>query len=80
MTCSFLNVWLSTWGEFPIPDELYKKTKWIKKRTTEHFCEDRKYIYVQEPDAVPENWPFFKWLHDMEVESGKPDEVTHEYA
>jgi hypothetical protein len=61
------NRYITAWGDFEIPDEIYKNTTWLKK---EYFLGIEKPV---EPLAVPENWHFFKWLDDCEIEAGKPN-------
>ena len=57
------NVWASDWGMFEIPPAIYKLTTW-------ECDEDTGQILDVAP--IPDNWPFFRWLHEIEVENGKP--------
>ena len=55
------NVWVSAWGSFLIPKEVFLKTHWKRdKRDT-----------IVGALPIPENWEFFKWLDDAEREAGK---------
>lgn len=66
-----MNYYVSDWGSFKIPDDIFKATKF-----TETMCEgwDEGAEYLQKEVAkIPENWPFFKWLHEQEVAAGKPE-------
>ena len=64
------NVYVSEWGIYKIPDDLFARTK-LEKCLVESWTDGEKQK-VFRPAVIPENWPFFKWLHDQEVASGKP--------
>ena len=56
------NKWVSDYGIFDIPDEVYEQTKW-------EYWEDDKTIVGVLP--IADNHLFFSWLHQKEVEAGK---------
>lgn len=60
-----INVWMSAYGEFPIPDEIYKKTKWEEKKVMGYEGEVITY------DPTPDSVEFINWLHEQEVKAGK---------
>ena len=70
-----VNVYVSDWGQFVIPDEIYEATKWRKWWARNPFAVDTDDGPMLQTDAeeVPENQPFFDWLRAEEVKAGRPD-------
>lgn len=60
-----LNIWVSDYGDFQIPDYIYHNTPWKinKKGVTVGVL------------PVQESRHFWNWLHDSEVAAGKTREV-----
>lgn len=68
----FINYYITAWGQFAIPNDLYEKTKWQKFKATHEVGTGKGKMIILGPEAVPENWPFFKWLDEQEKAAGKP--------
>mgnify|MGYP001607003258 CR=1 FL=1 len=66
-----INVYVSAWGEWEIPDEIYGKTIWREEPCTS-WVDGEKSIKL-EAAAIPENGPFFKWIKKQELEAVKPN-------
>ena len=66
------NVYISKWGTFQIPDEVFGKTQFSYKEANKWDEFDATLEIVHGVKAVPENWHFFKWLDDEEIKAGKP--------
>jgi hypothetical protein len=64
-----VNVYMTEWGQFTIPDRIFKKTKWKTIKRPASWVDGDELI--TEPLPVPENWPFFKWLDEQERRAGK---------
>lgn len=55
-------IWASDYGMLNIPSDIYKSTVWVHDEETGQ---------ILEAASVPENWKFFRWLHESEINNGK---------
>ena len=56
------NMFVSQWGIFEIPPDIYAETVWE--------C-DEETGQILDPAPIPDNWRFFRWLHEEEIKEGK---------
>ena len=62
-----LDVYVTEWGQFPMPTGLLERTKW---RYVKAECLQGKRV-IKEPEPCSDNHEFFSWLHEQEVKAGK---------
>jgi hypothetical protein len=65
-----VQMYVSAWGQFVIPPKLFASTSWRTEKARSWSRDGA--VIVLEAHSIPENWPFFKWLHLQEVKAGKP--------
>jgi hypothetical protein len=63
------NLYVSEWGEFPIPDDLYARTPMVPVTSVSWEEGEPDYVSLQPAKKATEFWA---WLDQQERKAGKP--------